>query len=109
MVESATEFDESSIFPTLRQALSRWRRVKLAGMLPCNMAYTGAQWVTPADSEGVTGGGASKRPPRLLDEVRRVLRLKHYSLRTEQAYVAWIRRFARARILHESDQAAGFV
>jgi hypothetical protein len=29
----------------------------------------------------------------LLDEVRRVLRLKHYSLRTEQAYVSWIRRF----------------
>jgi integron integrase len=31
--------------------------------------------------------------PRLLDEVRRVLRLKHYSLRTETTYVAWIRRF----------------
>lgn len=29
----------------------------------------------------------------LLSEVRRVLRLHHYSLRTEQAYVAWIRRF----------------
>jgi integron integrase len=32
----------------------------------------------------------------LLDEVRRVLRLKHYSLRTEQAYVSWIRRFILA-------------
>ena len=31
--------------------------------------------------------------PRLMDEVRRHLRLKHYSLRTEKAYVAWIRRF----------------
>jgi len=31
--------------------------------------------------------------PRLLDEVRRRLRLKHYSLRTEQAYLGWIRRF----------------
>lgn len=31
--------------------------------------------------------------PRLLDEVRRVLRLKHYSLRTEAIYVQWIRRF----------------
>jgi integron integrase len=28
-----------------------------------------------------------------MDEVRRRIRLKHYSLRTEQAYVAWIRRF----------------
>ncbi|HWG11551.1 MAG TPA: integron integrase [Rhodanobacteraceae bacterium] len=34
-----------------------------------------------------------RRPPRLLDEVRRRLRLKHYSLRTEQAYVGWIRRY----------------
>ena len=31
--------------------------------------------------------------PRLLDEVRRRLRLKHYSLRTEQAYIGGIRRF----------------
>ena len=28
-----------------------------------------------------------------MDEVRRRIRLKHYSLRTEQAYVGWIRRF----------------
>jgi integron integrase len=34
--------------------------------------------------------------PRLLDEVRRVLRLKHYSLRTEAVYVGWIRRFILA-------------
>ncbi len=31
--------------------------------------------------------------PRLLDRVRERLRLKHYSYRTEQQYVAWIRRF----------------
>lgn len=36
------------------------------------------------------------RAPRLLEEVRRVLRLKHYSLRTEHAYVGWIRRFVLA-------------
>ena len=29
-------------------------------------------------------------PPRLLDQVRERLRLKHYSIRTEQAYVDWI-------------------
>ncbi len=32
-------------------------------------------------------------PPRLLDRVRGVLRARHYSPRTEDAYVAWIRRF----------------
>ncbi|HJT80636.1 MAG TPA: integron integrase, partial [Chthoniobacterales bacterium] len=31
--------------------------------------------------------------PRLLDRVRQHLRLRHYSIRTEQAYTDWIRRF----------------
>ncbi|THF60812.1 integron integrase [Pseudothauera rhizosphaerae] len=31
--------------------------------------------------------------PRLLDVVRDRIRLKHYSLRTEQAYLGWIRRY----------------
>lgn len=30
---------------------------------------------------------------RPLDQVREVIRKKHYSIRTEQAYVQWIRRF----------------
>ena len=49
------------------------------------MSYAG-------ESAGVTGAKA----PRLLDQVRARLRLKHYSLRTEQAYVGWIRRFILA-------------
>ena len=31
--------------------------------------------------------------PKLLDRVRWHLRIKHYSIRTEQAYVDWIRRY----------------
>ena len=31
--------------------------------------------------------------PKLLDRVRDAIRLKHYSIRTEQAYTDWIRRF----------------
>jgi integron integrase len=31
--------------------------------------------------------------PKLLEQVRDKIRLKHYSIRTEQSYVAWIRRF----------------
>ena len=47
--------------------------------------------------------GAPKRPvsnlpqapgQRLLDRVREVLRLHHYSRRTEKAYVHWIRRYS---------------
>jgi len=30
---------------------------------------------------------------RLLDQVREVIRVKHYSIRTEEAYVHWIKRF----------------
>lgn len=33
------------------------------------------------------------QPPRLLDRVRSALRARHYSRRTEKAYVAWIIRF----------------
>ena len=30
---------------------------------------------------------------KLLDQVRETLRRKHYSIRTEEAYIQWIRRF----------------
>jgi integron integrase len=33
------------------------------------------------------------RPPRLLDRVREAIRARHYSRRTEKAYVAWTRRY----------------
>ena len=32
-------------------------------------------------------------PPRLLDQVRDAIRRRHYSYRTEQTYVHWIKRF----------------
>ena len=35
----------------------------------------------------------SEHAPKLLDQVRGKIRLKHYSIRTEQAYVDWIKRF----------------
>ena len=35
----------------------------------------------------------AKRQPRLLEQVRQRCRVKHYSLRTEQTYVHWIKRF----------------
>jgi len=33
------------------------------------------------------------RPPKLLEQMREALRARHYSLRTERAYCAWVRRF----------------
>jgi integron integrase len=41
------------------------------------------------------GPGPAPPPgqPRLLDRVRQAIRARHYSLRTEEAYVGWIRRY----------------
>src|SRR3989454_9601538 len=36
-----------------------------------------------------------KSGPKLLTLVRRAIRLRHYSRHTEEAYVAWVRRFVR--------------
>ncbi len=38
---------------------------------------------------------SSVAAPRLLDQVRHAIRIRHYSLRTEHAYVHWIRAFVR--------------
>ena len=35
------------------------------------------------------------RAARLLDQIRERIRYKHYSLRTEQAYVQWVRMFVK--------------
>ena len=40
-----------------------------------------------------TGGNDISETPRLLDRVRDKIRVRHYSIRTEQAYLDWIKRF----------------
>ena len=40
------------------------------------------------------------QPPRLLDQLRAEIRVRHYSIRTEQAYVSWVRQF----ILHHGKR-----
>jgi hypothetical protein len=42
--------------------------------------------------------------PRLLDRVREAIRARHDSLRTEEAYVGWIRRFM---LFHNQRHPAG--
>jgi len=37
--------------------------------------------------------GKSPPEPRLLDQVRAQIRLRHYSIRTESQYVQWVKRF----------------
>jgi site-specific recombinase XerD len=44
--------------------------------------------------DGVRDEASDRRTePKLLDRVRQALRVRHYSRRTEDAYVTWIRRF----------------
>lgn len=44
------------------------------------------------------------RATRLLDQVHERIRYKHYSLRTDQAYVQWVRMFVKWHdLLHPRD------
>lgn len=64
----------------------------------------------PPQSTVIAGAHPGVPAPRLLDEVRRRLRLKHYSLRTEAIYVGWIRRFILANgKRHPRDMGAAEV
>ncbi len=49
-----------------------------------------------SDSVPIKSAVSAAPRPRLFDEVRRRLRLKHYSLGTERVYLQWIRRFILA-------------
>src|SRR5438552_4789591 len=46
-----------------------------------------------ADMSAILPAKAKQNKPKLLDQVRDVIRRKHFSIRTEQVYVDWIRRF----------------
>jgi hypothetical protein len=41
----------------------------------------------------MSDGPQDCQPGRLLEQVRELIRIRHYSLRTEQAYLQWIKRF----------------
>ncbi len=44
---------------------------------------------------------------KLLDQVREVMRLRHYSIRTEQCYCDWIRRFIKFHQMRSRDELLG--
>jgi integron integrase len=45
----------------------------------------------------------TNQQPKLLDQVRQVLRLHHYSIHTERSYVEWIVRFVRFHQMRSRD------
>jgi len=49
----------------------------------------------------------TNRQPRLLDQLRREIRVRHYSLRTEQTYVQWVKRYIYFhRLRHPREMGA---
>ena len=75
-------------------------------------SWTGVQAVLPdardQRSQGTTTEGSyawptSTQQPTLLDHVRQVLRLHHYSMHTERSSVEWIMRFVRFHRLRSRE------
>lgn len=56
---------------------------------------TAPRAASPSPSTGVVAAGSTAPPRRLLDALRERLRYLHYSIRTEEAYVHWVRAFVR--------------
>jgi hypothetical protein len=48
-------------------------------------------------------GSTGSQPPKLLDQVRQVLRLHHYSIHTERAHLEWIVRYVRFHRMWSRD------
>jgi integron integrase len=46
---------------------------------------------------------ASRRPRRLMDRLRSELRVRHYSIRTEEAYTGWVRRYMQFHRRHPRE------
>lgn len=64
--------------------------------------------VMPQINTSTPEPGTPAARPRLLDEVRACLRYKHYSRRTEEAYIHWIRRYILFHgKRHPRDMGAG--
>lgn len=46
---------------------------------------------------------SSRKNAKLLDDVRRIMRMKHYSIHTERTYCDWIRQFVKFHRLQDRD------
>ena len=73
-----------------RQAGEAHRPVEPTGAHPPQGSASDS---SPTHDDQAASQPTNAAPRRLLDRVRDAIRLRHYSLRTEDAYVHWVRRF----------------
>lgn len=70
-----------------------------------------SRWDSAALRRGAEAPASAPLPPlravKLLDQVRERVRFLHYSHRTEQAYVQWVRAFVRFHHLHHPRDLGG--
>ncbi len=77
-----------------------WRadmgRLKIFGMKPLQTTAPKGNRDTGLSSTDLLGvncpASGATPPPKLLDSLRHAIRLRHYSIRTEDTYVDWVRR-----------------
>jgi site-specific recombinase XerD len=74
----------------------RWLRERLYGHGIAKDLIS--RWPTQPSRSPLSSVGRGDQPliaprPKLLDQVRQAISVRHYSYRTEQTYVAWIKRF----------------
>jgi hypothetical protein len=75
---------------TLKNALKSTFEVYNLASIRQDLVFIGGEiMVHPHTSDKST----TDNPPKLLDQVRDKLRVKHYSIRTEQTYLDWIKRY----------------
>ncbi len=58
-----------------------------------NLADARLKVVSRSEQPAVAASASGPPKPRLLDQVRQAIRTRHYSYRTEKAYIHWIKRF----------------
>src|SRR2546428_12372392 len=75
------------------------------GKIPGRLSFWGR--LAGFGSRTARGESRSQWTMKLLAQVRAVLRTKHYSPRTEESYVGWVRRFVRFHGLRHPAELGG--
>ena len=63
--------------------------------VPCHSCFPCLGWAFQRDDDGIRELYTMDGKPRLLDQVRDQIRLKHYPIRTERVYCEWNKLYVR--------------